>query len=256
MDTQKQTVTSGSGPKYVQVYSVLKGDILSGNYQPNSYLPTEDELVKKLGVSKTTLRHAIAMLRDERLISVQQGIGMKVMPHAHNPISNEKYKHGNSVRMELLVDQPQVATATQPVVDIIPAELRVADELGISPGDKVNRVQRLQMVNDIVYGYIVDYIPTRLVPHFKMEAGQFFYDVLEEEFGMFYESAEETVTAVKAGFMEARMLDVEIGSPLLLTRRIVKGPKGYFVFSEDLLNPKLFQLTISLGSFHQLKDGI
>lgn len=255
MDRDRAKAARDNGPKYVRIYNELKGRILSGAYAPNTFLPTEDELVSSLGVSKTTLRHAIAMLRDERLVVVQQGIGMKVQPQGFNPISNEKYKHSNSIRMELLSDGPQVASTTQPVTDIIPAELRVADQLGIEPGEPVNRVQRLQMVDNQVYGYIVDYIPTSLVPRFSMNAGEFFYDVLERDFGMFYESAEETITAVNAGFMEARMLSVEVGSSLLLSRRCVKGPKGVFVFSEDLLNPALFRLAISLGSFHDLEGN-
>ncbi|MBR1585573.1 MAG: GntR family transcriptional regulator [Clostridia bacterium] len=238
-----------NGPKYVQVYNRLKADILSGTYPPNTYLPTEDELVSSLNVSKTTLRHAISLLRDEKMIVVRQGIGMRVQPQGRNPISNEKYKHSNDIRIELLADHPQVTTTTQPVIDIVPAEIRVAKQLQIAPGDLVNRVQRLQMVNDLVYGYIVDYIPTALVPHFQIDKGEFFYDVLEKDYGMTHESAEETISAVNAGFVEARMLDINPGSPLLFLKRVVTGPKGIFVYAENLLKPDLFQLVVSLGSF-------
>ena len=255
----KQATTftgTNNGPKYVQIYSRIKADIMSGVYPPNTYLPTEDELVNTLNVSKTTLRHAIALLREEKMLIVQQGIGMRVLPQGRNPISNEKYKHSNDIRIELLADHPQVTTTTQPVIDIVPAEIRVAQQLQIAPGDMVNRVQRLQMVNDLVYGYIVDYIPTKLVPHFHIDKGEFFYDALEKNYGMTHESAEETISAVNAGFVEARMLDINPGSPLLFLKRVVTGPKGIFVYAENLLKPDRFQLVVSLGSFRHGESNL
>lgn len=53
---------------YKQIYHVLKADILSGRYSPGSQLPTESELVQRFGVSRVTVRNALALLQREGLL--------------------------------------------------------------------------------------------------------------------------------------------------------------------------------------------
>ncbi|HEX7926378.1 MAG TPA: FadR/GntR family transcriptional regulator [bacterium] len=50
-------------------------DILSGKLPPGARLPTEQELVAALGVSRTVVREAVAALRAEGLILTRQGVG-------------------------------------------------------------------------------------------------------------------------------------------------------------------------------------
>ncbi len=58
----------------------LAAEIRSGRLAPGSRLPTEQELMGQLGVSRTVIREAIAALRSEGLVVTRQGSGAFVAP--------------------------------------------------------------------------------------------------------------------------------------------------------------------------------
>jgi GntR family transcriptional regulator, transcriptional repressor for pyruvate dehydrogenase complex len=53
----------------------IAADIAAGRLPPGARLPTEQEHMAVLGVSRTVVREAVAMLRAEGLIATRQGIG-------------------------------------------------------------------------------------------------------------------------------------------------------------------------------------
>lgn len=53
---------------YKQIYHALKADILNGRSAPGSQLPTEAELMERFGVSRVTVRNALALLQREGLV--------------------------------------------------------------------------------------------------------------------------------------------------------------------------------------------
>src|ERR1700677_3467600 len=53
----------------------IAADISAGRLLPGTRLPTEQEHMAVLGVSRTVIREAVAMLRAEGLIATRQGIG-------------------------------------------------------------------------------------------------------------------------------------------------------------------------------------
>lgn len=56
----------------------LSEEITSGNLEPNTRLPTEQEMIATFGVSRTVVREAIAGLRVEGLVESRQGAGVFV----------------------------------------------------------------------------------------------------------------------------------------------------------------------------------
>ncbi|MPQ43232.1 GntR family transcriptional regulator [Clostridium tarantellae] len=61
--------------RYVEVYNKLFKMITEGSFPKNSRLPSEPELAKTLGVSRSTLRQALALLQDDGLIKNIRGKG-------------------------------------------------------------------------------------------------------------------------------------------------------------------------------------
>jgi GntR family transcriptional repressor for pyruvate dehydrogenase complex len=53
----------------------IAADITTGRLLPGTRLPTEQELMSAMGVSRTVVREAVAALRAEGLIATRQGIG-------------------------------------------------------------------------------------------------------------------------------------------------------------------------------------
>ncbi|MDT9696771.1 GntR family transcriptional regulator [Streptomyces sp. P17] len=63
------------GALYQQVAAAIREAILSGEFAPDALLPSESQLMARYGVSRPTVRNAIAALRAEGLIDVRHGKG-------------------------------------------------------------------------------------------------------------------------------------------------------------------------------------
>ena len=62
-----------------EVVERLAAEIASGRLAPGARLPTEQELTAALGVSRTVVREAVAVLRAEGLVETRQGVGAFVV---------------------------------------------------------------------------------------------------------------------------------------------------------------------------------
>ena len=58
-----------------EVSDRIAAEIMSGNLAPGTRLPTEQEMVAAMGVSRTVVREAVAALRAEGLVITRQGVG-------------------------------------------------------------------------------------------------------------------------------------------------------------------------------------
>jgi GntR family transcriptional regulator len=67
--------TDDSRPPYLQVAGLLRQRVASGQYGIGERLPTTRELANEFGVAPNTVLSAIRVLRDEGLVSSQQGRG-------------------------------------------------------------------------------------------------------------------------------------------------------------------------------------
>src|SRR5207244_1562317 len=72
----RRTLTRDSGiPLYVQVREALRERLLAAEWGPEQPLPTEENLVEQFGVSRATVRQALADLVQEGLIVRRAGLG-------------------------------------------------------------------------------------------------------------------------------------------------------------------------------------
>ncbi|MEU9076071.1 GntR family transcriptional regulator [Kitasatospora sp. NPDC048538] len=68
-----------------QVAAAMRQAIAAGEWPPGTQLPTETDLAEKYGVSRPTVRLAVAALRGEGQLDVKQGRGTFVRPTVHGP---------------------------------------------------------------------------------------------------------------------------------------------------------------------------
>lgn len=69
-------------PLWQVVAQTLRGGITSGAHPVGALLPTEIELAAQFGVSRQTMRQAIAELRREGLLDARKGVGTRVLAQA------------------------------------------------------------------------------------------------------------------------------------------------------------------------------
>ncbi|MFE6800200.1 FadR/GntR family transcriptional regulator [Streptomyces sp. NPDC057681] len=69
-----------------RVAAMLADEIESGRLTTGDKLPTEVELVKQLGVSRTVIREAVSRLSSAGLVEARQGRGVFVLPPRTRPL--------------------------------------------------------------------------------------------------------------------------------------------------------------------------
>src|SRR6266542_2971860 len=133
---------STGGAKYHQVADRIRAAIQSSELRPGQALPTEKQLAAQYGVSRPTVRAALATLRAEGLIDAQQGRGAFVR-----------------LRPSVRRVQAPLRGATEPPPDPIEGQQRitdagpepvwgaVADLLGVAEGSNAF-VRRLVVTSD------------------------------------------------------------------------------------------------------------
>ena len=71
-------------PAYKQIYQQFSDHILDGSLAPGERLPTERELSEELGTTRSTVKAAYSLLKNEGKITVRQGSGSYVAYKNHD----------------------------------------------------------------------------------------------------------------------------------------------------------------------------
>ena len=237
-------------PKYYEMYDILQREIASGTYPPGSFLPTENALVARYGVSKTTIRHAVKLLKDNALVEVRQGSGTRILAPKEKEIDLPKFHtQGNAVTVSARYSGPKSDQIrnTRSVTDQVPASAVCAEALSVPEGTMVWRMQRMQRVGSRVFGYMVNYLSVETFPDLSSrgEITVDLYGHLKRQYGVETASSDERVTPVIAGFMEGQYLGVPAGTPLLqLCRKVTSSDGKPVEYGETLVRPDRFSLLI------------
>ncbi|MFF2508233.1 FadR/GntR family transcriptional regulator [Streptomyces sp. NPDC058067] len=85
-----------------RVAAMLTEEIESGRLTAGDKLPTEVELVKQLGVSRTVIREAVSRLRNAGLVEARQGRGVFVMPRRTRPLDLEADTEATDTKAKVL----------------------------------------------------------------------------------------------------------------------------------------------------------
>lgn len=75
---------------YRQIAAIIRRRILSGQYLPNTRIPTESELVETYEIARTTARRAVQALRDEGLVYTVPQRGTYVAERPADNTNSEK----------------------------------------------------------------------------------------------------------------------------------------------------------------------
>ena len=203
-------------PLYALVETQLAAGIADGKFPAGSRLPTEDELIARFAVSRTTVRKAIQNLAGRGLIEIRRGTGTFV---THPKISQELTELTGFVEdMEALGHAP-----TARLVDwaAVAAGGDVARQLALAIGTPVMRIRRVRLANGVAISLDETYLPLeigeKIVMH-DLEAEPIF-TLLEQRYDIPLVEAEYQLEAAAADREVAAALGVETGSPVFLIER-------------------------------------
>lgn len=206
-------------PLYCQLETILMEMIQSGDLNPLDPIPTENELIQRYGLSRTTVRQAIGNLVKEGYLYRQRGKGTFV--------SRPKQQHGLGKLTSFSEDMRSRGMAPSSKIlelKIVKAPEHASGGLEIGKGTLVWKIARLRFADGEPMCIQTSYIHTGLVS--TIEIGDVdvdgvgsLYELLENKYHLSLREADETLDAALAWPEEARLLGIQHGAPLMVRNR-------------------------------------
>ena len=216
-----------------QIEEWLAEAIEGGRLAPGDRMPTEQDLAAWLGVSRMTLRHALATLAHRGLVNraVGRNGGTFVAQRKLEQDRTTLAGFSEQLRRHGMVAGARVLSAAER-----PARPGVAAALKIAVGDPVCEIRRVRLGDGSPIAVESSAFPAALFPGLlQCRLDGSLYDLLDEKYAQRPSRARESLEPVTAGVREAESLEVREGAPLMLVERIAYAEAGHPVeFARDL----------------------
>lgn len=238
-----EAAAAGIGPAAERVRRQLLEDIQQGVLRPGERLGAERDLALRLGVSRSTVRQALAALEDAGEVRRVPGRG------------GGTFVRGRKVERDLsrVVGVPELLRAQGMTSGsrIVSTGMVVAGEaaaaaLGLERGSYVLDVVRIRLADGAPISLEHVQLPAHRFPRLlDLPLGGSLYDLLVEHYDTEPGEAEERIEVTPAGADEASILATEPGAPLLSIHRTTKDAEGaVFEYSHDLFRADRTAITV------------
>lgn len=200
-----------------QLFLVLRERILRGTWGQGQPLPSEAQLCEEFGVSRITVRRAMADLSAQALVERRRGAGTFASAGVAAPAPDGSLGFVDTLR------RSAVATAVQVIgVEHVEAPHDIAALLKLGPGEKALHALRLRMIDTVPVMFTDTWVPARLGRNVTRTAlkKNAMYEVLLAQ-GVKFGRVVQELTAEIADPLRARHLQTEPGSALLKVTRLI-----------------------------------
>ncbi|HFI0702152.1 TPA: trehalose operon repressor [Streptococcus suis] len=216
--------------KYQEIYNDLKEKIRTNIYPAERSLPTEQQLQEMYGVSRDTVRKALAMLTEGGLIQKVQGRGSMVLKQEilNFPVS------GLTSYQELTASL-QLSSQTEVIsLDMLTVNSSLASLTGFEPFSKVWKVVRTRSIDGKISVVDTDYLAVELVPDLTIEiAEKSIYEYLEGQLGLDIAYAQKEITVEPTSREERDLMQSQDDYLVLIKSRVYLGDTRQFQYTES-----------------------
>lgn len=203
-------------PLHAQAEQSLRELLASPDQPTGTLLPDEVSLANAMGVSRNTLRAAIARLVGEGRLERKAGVGTRVVePKVHSGVGAWQ---SFTREMETKGIKVETYSTTARMIEI-PA-VAVA-RLHLKAGSEVLCLDRVRGWEGNPVVHFRSYLHPRLKLMIGDDFNQPLYELVRTRCGVIADQSDEELTAVAADRRLARVLAVKIGAPLLQRNRTV-----------------------------------
>ena len=230
-------------PTADDVRRALLARIDAGDLRPGERLGSERDLAMSLGVSRSTLRHALGVLQDEGTVRRVPGRGGGTF------VAQSKIERDLSriVGVPAMLRSQGVTAGTRVVrAGLDPADDGAAAELGREPGALVVSLVRIRLADGSPISVEHATFPADRFPGLlELPLGGSMYELLEEHYGARPGEAVERIEVVPASPDEGSILGVAPGSPLLSIMRTTVDEDGKPIeYSHDLFRAERTRIVV------------
>lgn len=204
-------------PRHEQISDWIRRQIESGAYSVDEKLPSENELARKFGVSRVTVRRALQTLENEQRIYRCQGLGSFVA---------DERSHQSFAQLNDFVEDMRRAgmQASSRVIGFkqVNASDKIASILNVETETPVIQLERLRLGDGQPIAFDITWLPMfygQLIEDVDLEQ-ETIYNVLETRYNIPVEKGCYRIEAANADAKIAGHLDVPQRQALLLIDRL------------------------------------
>ena len=205
-------------PRYQRLRDDIAIRINRREWRPGDLIQSEAELAAQHGVAIGTVRKAVDQLVAEGVLERQQGRGTFVRRARFNS-SLFRFFRFQSESGERRIPQSRILRRK-----VIAAPSAVASVLRIPVGEPVISLSRLRLIDgEPLLAEEIWLQKSRFEPVLAMQSqdfGDLLYPLYEERCGQVVISADENLSVELATAMQARLLRLEEGAPLIVIERL------------------------------------
>lgn len=212
---------------YYQVAKVLEQQILGGEYKPDDFFGTEQELQERFDVSRATIRKALDLLEANDLIFRVTGKGIFVLPVKLKVDLPDLLSFSEEMRKRGMVPSTRLLG-----VEPIEVSHGIQNELGMGPHQKVLLVRRIRLGDQQPIVYSESYIPDTLGLQVSDDYSGSLYEMIQQKSGKAVDSACHLIEGAVVSGEIATHLEVDDGFPALRFRRTAYDNTGQPVVFE------------------------
>lgn len=207
---------TGSLPAYIEVYNSLYSDIMNNVYLEGEQLPSENALSEKYGVSRNTLRQALAILCEDGLVIKSQGKGTTIARREDSKLSGQIINPMTNM-CKSSIDDIELHYNYAPPTDI------GRTKLNLGKSEIVLASTNIYKSNQVPVGYSFTQIPASAFEALDMDISNdsALEDLIEHKIFDVSSKGNMSVQLIASNEEESRILEIPEGTPLLLSELIL-----------------------------------
>lgn len=232
-----------AGPTAEEVRRRLLEQITNGTLAPGERLGAERDIAVSLGVSRSTVRQALAALERAGVVRRVPGRGGGTFVRQHKIERDLSHIVGVPA---LLRQQGMTAGSRVLSTAMVPADDVTAAALELPRDAFVFDIVRIRLADGEPISLEDLRLPAEMFPGLlELPLGGSLYELFEEHYGIVPSDAVEHIEVVPAAAAEAAVLDVPAEAPLLAITRTTRTPGGVpFEHSHDRFRADRTSITV------------
>lgn len=230
-------------PLSAKVATALR-EVIERDYSQGGQIPNENDLASEIGVSRGTVRQALAILEREGFVVRQPGAGTYANPHVLQLKVRADLPHNI---VELIQRAGYVPSISRVEHGQDHASGDVAQALGVSPETPLLAVKKVYMADGQPAVYLIDFVPDDLIhePYEEQELEQPIFEFLERHSRMRLKYLISEFVPCKADREIADMLGVLPDEALLqCDETLFSSDNKPVMFSRIIYKNEMFRFTV------------